>query len=291
MSRFASILLPLDGSTEAAKGGDCALWLAEALGATLHVVHATVHPQAATEALARLRIRQAQRPQVVVHELQGDAETAVLEQIDTYRIDLVVMTARGRSASADLAFSRRLGTVAQAVLERSRVPVVLLPMRYRESLPWTSMLSAVSGEVAADHALEAAAHLAAALRLEVTVVYSADSVVGTPPLAAYTDALHYEYPQRLQRLAQRGLARCTAEERHCVHDVLLHRGDPAAVLLEEVERHGSSLLALGWHGALGPGRAPVLKRLLEEAECALLVVRAVERSRARLRVGNEIDEE
>jgi nucleotide-binding universal stress UspA family protein len=291
MSRFDSILLPLDGSPEAAKGGDCALWLAQALGATLHVVHATTHPRAASDALARLHIGQAQHPQVVVHQLRGDAETVVLEEIDTHRIDLVVMTARGRSASAGPAFSRPLGTVAQTVLERSRVPVVLLPARYRESFPWTSMLSAVSGEVAADHALEAAAQLAAALRLEVTVVYSADAVAGTPPLAAYADAPQYEYPQRLQRLAQRGLARCTAEERHCVHDVLLRRGNPASVLLEEVARHGSSLLALGWHGALDAGRARVLKRLLEEAECGLLVVRAAERSRARIKLGNANDEE
>ena len=291
MSRFASILLPLDGSPEAAKGAGCALWLAERLGATLHVLHATAQPLPAREALARLRVPDARRTQVVVHQLPENAEAAVLEAIAVHRVDLVVMSARGESASAGLELAQRLGTVAQAVLERSPVPVLLLPARYREALPWTSMLAAASGERSADQALEAAVRLAAALGLKVTVVHSEDGApAGTAPLGAYADAPHHEYPQRLEEMVERGLAGCTPEEGHCVDHVLLARGDAAAVLLEEVARRTASVLALGWHGALAAGRAPVLKRLLAEAECALLLVRASERSPARLKVGAEIDE-
>jgi nucleotide-binding universal stress UspA family protein len=291
MSRFASILLPLDGSPEAAKGAGCALWLAERLGATLHVLHATAKPLPAREALARLRVPDARRMQIVVHQLPENAEAAVLEAIAVHRVDLVVMSARGESASAGLELSQRLGTVAQAVLERSPVPVLLLPARYREALPWTSMLAAASGERSANQALEAAVRLAAALGLKVTVMHSEDGPpAGTAPLGAYADAPHHEYPQRLEEMVERGLAGCTPEEGHCVDHVLLARGDPAAVLLEEVARRTASVLALGWHGALAAGRAPVLKRLLAEAECALLLVRAGERSPARLKVGAEIDE-
>jgi nucleotide-binding universal stress UspA family protein len=74
-----------------------------------------------------------------------------------------------------------------------------------------------------------------------------------------------------------------------VQQVLLRPGEPASVLLEQVASHGSDVLALGWHGALGSGRALVFKRLLEEAECALLVVRRAEHPRARLKVGSDID--
>ena len=291
MSRFASILLPLDGSPEAAKGADCALWLAERLGATLHVLHATAQPLPAREALARLRVPDARRTQVVVHQLPENAEAAVLEAIAVHRVDLVVMSARGESASARLELSSRVGTVAQAVLERSPVPVLLLPARYREALPWTSMLAAASGERSADQALEAAVRLAAALGLKVTVVHSEDGPPsGTTPLGAYADAPHHEYPQRLEEMVERGIAGCSPEEGRCVEHVLLARGDPAAVLLEEAARRTASVLALGWHGALAAGRAPVLKRLLPKAECALLLVRARERSPARLKVGAEIDE-
>lgn len=292
MSRFTSLLLPLDSSLEAAKGAGCALWLTEALGATLHVLHATSQPLPGCEALARLRVPGAQHAQVVLHQLPDHADTVVLEAITTLSVDLVVMSARGESAAAGLKLSQRLGAVAQAVIERSPVPVLLLPVRYREVLPWTSMLAAASGEMAADEALEAAAQLAAALQLKVTVVYAEDGpgAAGSMPLGVYADAAHHEYPGRIAEMVERGLTRCTPEECECVDRVLLRRGDPAAVLLEQASHHASSVLALGWHGALDIGRALVLKRLLEEAECALLLARKTEKSTARLKIGKELDE-
>jgi nucleotide-binding universal stress UspA family protein len=288
MTRFNSILIPLDGSPEAAKGAGCALWLAQTLGATLHVLHATAQPLPGREALERLRLPDPGRAQVVVHQLAEHAEAAVLETIARHQIDLVVMSARGESASAGLALHQRVGTVAQAVIERSPVPVLLLPARYREALPWTSMLVAASGEHAADRALEAAAHLGAALRLKLTVVHCHDGPPGTG--GAYADAPHHEYGRRLQEMLERGLAGCSDEECRCVEEVRLSRGEPGAALLEQASRLGSSVLALGWHGTLAAGRAPVLKRLLEEAECALLLLRSSERSSARLKVGSEMNE-
>jgi len=292
MSRFASILLPLDGSSEAAKGASCALWLADAIGATLHVLNATAHPLSAGDALARLRAAGAQGAAcVVVHQPSGSAEAAVLAEIAAHRIDLVVMTARGESAQADHTLSHRLGSVARAVLERCPVPVILLPAHYRESLPWTSMVAATSGEAAADQALEAAAQLAAALRLRITVVHAEDRAhaSGARQLGGYSDAPHHEIRHRLEELLRPALGCCTPEEADCIGDVLLRRGEPASVLLDEAARHRSSVLALGWHGSLGPGRALVLKRLLDHAECALLLARGGEHPRARLKVGSEIE--
>lgn len=290
MRRFASILLPLDGSPESAKAAGCALWLAQALGATLHVLHATADPVASDAELLRLRVPHAQHAQVVVHQRPGGADAAVLAEIATHRIDLVVMSARGETASANATLTHRLGRIARAVIERSPVPVVLLPAHYRESLPWTSMLVAASGEASADKALEGATHLAAALRLKVTVVHSANGPLGAAPLGAYADAPQYEYSRRLEQMVQRGLAGCTAAEARCVGEVLLRRGEAASVLLEQVAHRGSSVLALGWHGALGTGRALVLKRLLDQADCALLLVRGSEQPRARLKVGSDMDQ-
>lgn len=290
MSRFASLLLPLDGSPEAARGVGCALWLADTLGATLHVLHAASQPLPGHEAMARLRVPGARHARVVLHQLPENADTAVLDAIAADQIDLVVMSARGESASAGLDLPRRLGMIAQAVIEQCPVPVLLLPARYREALPWRSMLAAASGESAADQALEAATQLALALQLKVTVVHAEDGSEqpASTPLGAYSDAAHYEYPSRIEEMVERGLAGCKPEEHRCIDQVLLRRGEPAAVLLDQVSRHASSVLALGWHGTLDPGHAFVLKRLLEQAACPLLLVRQGERSSARLKVGEEI---
>ncbi len=291
MRRVASILLPLDGSPESSKGAGCAVWLAELLGATLHVLHATAQPLPGREALELLHVPAAHRSQIVVHQLAGAADSAVLAAVADLGVDLVVMSARGESASAGRDLSQRLGSIAQAVIERSPVPVLLLPLRYREALPWTSMLAAASGEAVSDQALAAVVRLAAKLGLRVTVVHSEDGPesVGAAPLGTYADTIHHEYAGRLEQMVERGLAGSTREECKCINQVRLRRGDTAEVLLEQAAQLGSSVLALGWHGALGSGRAPVLKRLLEEAECPLLLVRGAEGSSARLKVGKEID--
>lgn len=292
MKRFSSLLLPLDGSHEAAKAASCALWLAQTLDATLHVLYAATQPLPENDALRQLHAPHVQRPQVVLHQLPAHANAAVLEAITSYAVDLVVMSARGESVSTGHKLPQELGHVAQAVIEGSPVPVLLLPLRYREALPWTSVLAAANGEMAAENAIEAAAQLAAALGLKLTVMYAENGAgaMRTTPLGAYADAAHHEYPLRMQGMVERGLAGCTSEECGCFDRALVRHGDPAAMLLEQVARQPSSVLAVGWHGALGPGRALVLKRLLEQAECPLLLVRKVERSTARLKVGEEIDD-
>lgn len=198
------------------------------------------------------------------------------------------MSARGESALPSMPLTRALGRVAQAVIERCPVPVVLLPAHYRELLPWTSMLAAGSGEPAADQALQAAIQLAAQLRLKVNVVHCHASGGETAPvLGGYADAPHHEYSQRLTQMVQRGLEGCESSA-GCLGQTVLRQAEPAAVLLEEAQRLESSVVALGWHGAFGAGRAPVLKRLLDEAAFPLLLVREAQQARARLRVGTDI---
>lgn len=291
MKPVTSLLLPLDGSREAAKGVGCALWLGHELGATLHVLYAAPVPLPGCEALARLHVPDTDRPQIVLHQTQAPAEIAVLDAIESHKVDLIVMSARGASISIGINLSQRLGRVAQAVIERSPVPVVLLPLRYCEVLPWTSMVVAASGEAAANQALETAAGLAAALRLNVRVLHAESSADRdrAMPFGAYADAPHHEYARRMQGMLERGLAACRAEECQAVSEVLLRQGDAADMLLGQIGQQSGSVLALGWHGALDAGRARVLKRLLEEAVCALLLVRELERPKMRLSIGAEMD--
>jgi len=289
MSQFDSILLPLDGSPESAKAVGCAAWLADRLGATLHVVHSTPQALVPAAALERLSAGALQRARTVLHQTRDEPVRAVLDATTQHAATLVVMSARGGSMSAGIDPDRRLGRVATALIEDSTVPVLLVPLHYRESLPWRSTLVAGSGEVAADQALAAAVRLSATLRLGVCVVY-VEATLAAPAgsFVAYADAPQHEYPQRLEEMVRRAMMGSSAEEYRCVEGVRVRRGDPATELLAEVERRKSSLLALGWHGALGAARAPVLKGLLERADFPLLVVREAPRSRVRLKVGDAI---
>ena len=290
MSRFDSILLPLDGSPEAAKAAGCALWLAQALGATLHVLHATAHPLPRGTRWPACACRTRGGRRVVVHQLpgerrsggaRGDRRPSHRPRRDE-RARRIGLGARG--------FSAGLGSVARAVLERSPVPVVLLPARYRESLPWTSMLAAASGEAAADRALRFAVRLAAALRLKVTVVHCRGWARrrGAPPLGRYADAPHHEYPRRLEQMVQRGLAGCAAEEaaastRSCCAAAIRRRCCSSRRHAWQ-QRSGARLARRARRRTCAGAQAPAGRSRMRAARRE-----GPERS-ARLKVGSDIDE-
>ncbi len=289
MPEFDSILLPLDGSSQSAKPVGCAVWLADRLGATLHVLHSAPRPLATGDALEQLGAGVAQHARTVLHQTQVEPVRAVLDATERHRVKLVVMSARGGSASAGVEPERRLGRVATALIEDSAVPVLLIPRSYKEALPWQSMMVAASGEAAADQALTTAVRLSAALQMRVAVVYVAERETrAAGAVSRYADAPQHEYPRRLDELVGRATFGSTPEECRCIETVRVRHGDPAAELLAELASTSASLLALGWHGAFGASRAPVLKRLLERAECPLLVVRELSRARVRLKIGDAL---
>lgn len=282
--RFESLLLPLDGSAESAKGMPCALWLAEKLGATLHVMHVTLQAASADNLLEELGIPAARRSEIVVHQTVGEVTTEIISAVEKHRVGMLIMSARGQSYFGSAQSERRLGSTARNIIEHCRIPVLLLPLHYREVLPWRSMLVAASGETAADQALETAVQLAAALGIKVTVVHSD---AGTT--ARYVDMAPYEYSQRIEEMVERGLSGCVAEECLQVEQALLRYGDPAEVLVKQIRNDVSSVLALGWHGSFGAGRAHVLKLLLKKAECALLIVKGPVEERAVLQVEEKLN--
>jgi nucleotide-binding universal stress UspA family protein len=296
MSLFASVLVPLDGSRTAARGFGCAAWLAARLNARLHIVSATPREVPAREELEHLGIPEEHWPRIVLHRPMAQPEGAILSALSRHQIGLVVMTARGKAgeapAPAETDPGKIVGHVTRAVIERSGVPVLLIPPNYREALPWESVLVPVSGEAEADEALGLALRLAGALDLEVQVAHVTDDEGRDDALAArarYADALHYEYPGQLEGLVERALAQCGPEARGRIRDVALCRGDVARELQKLIEERRVSLLAVGWHGRFMTGRARVLKQLIQTIASPVLLVRPEPRMLFRLKVGEEMD--
>jgi nucleotide-binding universal stress UspA family protein len=295
MSLVSSILVPLDGSRLAARSLGCAAWLAARLGARLHVLGATPRALPARAALTRLRVPEEHRPLITLHQAKAYPEEAILTAVARHDVSLVVMTTKGQTAEtegADPDPTRIIGHVAHAVIERSPVPVLLLPPAYREALPWERILVPVSGEVDADAALTLAVRLAHQLDLAVHVAHVIDEEAGDEGLAArarYADALHHEYPEQLTELVERALPQCSSAERGRIAEVALLRGDVAAELIKMIERRHIGALAVGWHGRFMGGHARVLKHLLQTVPHPVLLVKPTPGTPFRLKVGEEIE--
>jgi nucleotide-binding universal stress UspA family protein len=295
MRLFSSILVPLDGSETAARSLGLATWLAARLGARLHILSATPHERPAREELARLKVPEASRPLVTLHQAPAYPEQAILAAITRHDVQLVVLSARGETAEEPAAEpdpGRLVGHVTRAVIEGSPVPVLLLPPAYREAVPWERALVPVSGEVEADEALLLAVRLANAVDLEVHVAHVADPDGGDEGLAArarYADALHHEYPRQLEEFVSRAVPQCAPEECRRIKEIALCHGDVAAEVLRMMDDRHVSLLVVGWHGRFMRGHAAVLKHLIQAVTTPVLLVKPEARTPFRLKVGTEIE--
>lgn len=291
MNPFSAILVPLDGSALALRSLGCATWLAARSGAQVHILNVGA-PLPEAEALEKLGVPGKYRALLELHQVEGEAGEAIPAAVGRYKIDLIVMTARGESASeASPDVLKIVGDVTREVIENTAVPVLLLPPAYEELLPWRSALVPISGEAATDQALTLALRLAHALDLAVTIAHVADSARaggGGGAGARPYDEAHHEYPQMLDEFVARACPMCTAEERRRITGFHLCRGDVAQELLSLIETERVSLLVVGWHGEFMTGHAEVLKRLLWQARCAVLLVKPQPRDIFHLKVGDAL---
>jgi nucleotide-binding universal stress UspA family protein len=183
--------------------------------------------------------------------------------------------------------------VARFVIERCAVPVLLMPPRYQQVLPWERLVVPVSGALACDDALAVAARFASELDLTVKVVHVANPGSrdeGIEARARYSDALHHEYSGQLDELVRRALPLLDAKERRRIESVSLSSGDVLARLVEVVGREHGSAVVVGWQGTFAPGHAEVLKTLIREMTGPLLLVRRSGRRTSQLNVGEEFDQ-
>jgi nucleotide-binding universal stress UspA family protein len=144
---YSRIMVPLDGSELAEQALLHAEYLARTSGATLHLVRVVEPPaavrthgvgapvnvyedviaaqrQEATEYLDVLRARVTSDGLTVqTAQLDGAAATVLLDYVQAMQIDLVVMTAHGRSGLTRSA----LGTVADRVTRGGAAAVLLAP--------------------------------------------------------------------------------------------------------------------------------------------------------------------
>lgn len=296
MNPFPSILVPLDGSITAAKSLGCATWLAERLQSRLHIFSATERMLPVQAELRRLHVAEVHWPLISLHQTPDYAGKAILSAIARHRARLVILSAKGQTSeemTEETPPTRLIGSVARAVLEASPVPVLLLPPAYRERLPWKRVLVPTSGDRATNEAVSRTIPIADALGLAVHIVHVTNANAGEHGLAStarYADTLHHEYRGRLEGLVSRALPQCPQGEARCIEDLALCRGDVAAELLKLIDTRAISLVVVGWHGLLTPGRAPVLKHLLGAITCPILLMRPAPRTPFTLKVGEALGE-
>ncbi len=201
----------------------------------------------------------------------GDAVEEILRVSEEWRASLVAMSTHGRTG-----LTRVLrGSVAESVLRRSRIPVLLAnPSRAVAGLgdvPLRRILVALDGSEMAARVLPLAEEAARVYGAEVVLVHAVGLFGDATPILTEGGGVEgaNAYLVRLAKgLLDRGVR---ARSR-------LPAGDPAAAILRATREEAADLIALTTHGRTGLARAAfgsVAEDVLRQAAAPVLVLRTV----------------
>lgn len=277
-----TILVPLDGSTFAEHALPVATGLARASGGRLHLVQVHEVPVVPTspdllvpydaqwdsalrqqeeEYLGSVANRVAERAgiQARTELLSGPAEMALATYAREMDVDLVVMTTHGRSGLSRM----WLGSVADGVIRRSQVPVLLLrpshaEVDYDEELRPLHILCPLDGSELSRGIIEPALWLGGfsgarvtLLRITLPIPLLRPQLIG--PGAGREDVLTEEEQARAREEVEQVAAPLRARGVQVETAVVSH-GVPAVAILDYAATHAVDLIALATHGRGGWSR-------------------------------------
>jgi nucleotide-binding universal stress UspA family protein len=273
---FRTLIVPLDGSDQAERALPYAVRLARAGGGSLVLVRATMGPppsgqdwehqqllavEESTAYLAAVASKISTRVSVSTFEPYGHAADQILASVERFGADGIIMSTRGRTGLAHIV----AGSVAETVLARATVPVLLVHARPGEAAaapfdpPSARILVPLDGSALSETAVPVASAMfgVAGEIVLLTVIELPDHVVQDESgrTIAYID--QQEAGRRQEALDYlRGHARQLTSDNPDLHvtcDVRI--GAPAeGIILAEVER-SADLVVMATHGRTGVQRA------------------------------------
>jgi nucleotide-binding universal stress UspA family protein len=270
------ILVPLDGSRFAEQALPLAAAIARASGGRLHlaIVHEKLpslnraavlgtdliearHREEEEEYLSRQaeRIEADHVAAPALSLLEGAPAAAISRLARRRKVDLIVMATHGLGG-LDRAW---LGSVADAVIRRARMPTLLVrPTARPRLLKIETVLVALDGSAAAEAALHHAAELCTAMGAECRIVR-----VVEPPTRRIASRIPdtAELVRRRTESAQQEAAQYLDELRERTSDLpqnttteVVTAPGAARAIMDAAQVHGADVIAVGGHGRGGAAR-------------------------------------
>jgi nucleotide-binding universal stress UspA family protein len=274
----SSVLVALDGTEAALAAVPVARALARLAGATLHVVHAAERLLPAGELARQLGLDADESWGAIIDETSGDPAAGILRLARATPRPVVVLSVHPDRRTG------RLGPTARRVLGRAACPVFLVQAR-RGVAPWEPrrLLLPHDGSPLVASAFGAAVTLArsagAALYVLHVASLSRTPPPGTVPVPAYVDQPQHEWPEWSREFLERmGVFMALPPELH--PRLFLSRGDPGDEIVRFAAERDIDLVALAWHGTFDDDHAPTVRRVLLDAPCPVLFLRAQEEAGA-----------
>ncbi len=268
------ILVPLDGTKPALAALPVAVVLGETERAALHILHVGEHELVSEESRSRIGRETPLLGGFTINARVGVPALEILRAAEEIKPRLIVMCKHSGAERGKM-----LGRTAMRVLHDAPCPVVLVPPE-RGATPWHlhHVLVPHDGTPSTSGALRPAAELTEHARAELLVVHVADiraapAEPGSLTAPRYVDQPQHEWPAWAGEFVNRLACGCPLGSLHV--RIFLAHGNAAAEILRLSEKQSADLIVLAWRGIWEIPRAVILKDILREAHCPIMVVRTL----------------
>lgn len=271
------VLLPLDASEASRRAFIPAKSIAEHLEMNLCILYISEEEVSIEDLLCKLQINTAELKDFVAYHRTGAPEKIIVEESES--CDYIVMGTHGQTCDE----TKRMGSVTNSVIESTSKPILLfkpsgscLKIENGRWMP-QKILIPVSSEPYTSFSYEPAIRIIAGTSAHIDILHVYNPEDKTITQGEVFSAPYYEdYPQHeWSSWAKEFLKRtCPEMKNNFKIKVSLSCGEPAEEIVKFAENNGSELIVVVWHGSFAQTRAKVLKKLLSETDCPIMLMRA-----------------
>lgn len=273
MTNVPTVLVPLDGSSDAVAALIVARGLAHVINATVTLVYVGREPSSPVELFDRNGLSADDALGLIIEHLASPLADAIVHAVSARHAAFIVLGVQ----PADPAYP--FGGLAGEVLRAAPCPVVLVPSdRGRCSWALRQLVLPHDGTPISAAAIAPTADLASRAGADLVVIHVATPDAGRPTepgtftTPRYLDQPHHEWPMWAREFLGRVRCCCHPAETAKIR-LVLGRGDISAAILEFARRHGSDLIAVAWRGCAEPRCAQTMRQVLRGAPCPVVVFR------------------
>jgi nucleotide-binding universal stress UspA family protein len=283
-----TILVPLDGSFGSNAALPLARTLATATSGSITLMRVLSHEDPSTTGYATSNLRkiadELRASDISVESVvrHGHVANEILSEVRTNSATLVVMRTHAR-AGVERVF---LGSVADQVLTRCPVPVVLMRPGQRRITSIHSLLAPVDGSPGGTLALGTAAELARATGASITLV-QVTVPIATQTMVAYDyGGMGYDPEWDEESLSSAksyvdGLVSHLRENGLTAHGNAFSAPNAARGIVDAADKHAADLIVMSTRALTGPARTllgSVANMVVRTAYCPVVLIHRTEES-------------
>ncbi len=246
------VMVAIDDDPSNATTLRVAVALGEALGHAVTAIHVV------EDATERVRMA-AERAGVSLQLRRGPVVATLTEAVAGPEV-VVAVVGSGQATSPDAP----AGHVAVALIEATTTPTLLVPADTTAGIgaPLRTVLLPLDGVAGTEAAVAPTVLLLADSGMEVVVVH----VLGLDEVPAFLDQAHHALDAWGHEFLARHHVPAGAPR------IVLRSGTPGHSVVEAAATESADLIVLGWSQDLSPGRAEVVRAMLDDSDVPVLLV-------------------